>query len=54
MFLLIPSFLVIAFVYWILYHLFILRDLRKHIRGLTIGLTFIAIWTIVYFAVIKH
>jgi hypothetical protein len=53
MFLLIPPFLAIAFVYWILYHLLIQRDLKKHLAELALAFTFFAIWTIVYFAVIN-
>ncbi|GMV78696.1 MAG: hypothetical protein AMXMBFR79_18260 [Chitinophagaceae bacterium] len=39
----------IALIGWILYRLFIKKDLKKNINTLYVGLVFIGVWALIYY-----
>jgi hypothetical protein len=44
----IPIGLIIIFAFWVLYHLLIKKDLRKHANSFYLGLFFIGVWAVLY------
>ncbi len=47
-----PIAFLIFFVGWILYRLFIKRDLKEHLDYLYFGLLFIGIWMLIYLMIL--
>jgi hypothetical protein len=47
-----PIAFLIFFVGWILYRLFIKRDLKEHLDYLYFGLFFIGIWILIYLLIL--
>ena len=47
--LLFPFAFAFLFLTWILYRLFLKRDLRKHTHTLGLGFFFIGVWAVIYF-----
>ncbi|MBG6112189.1 CRISPR/Cas system endoribonuclease Cas6 (RAMP superfamily) [Flavobacterium sp. CG_23.5] len=45
--------LTIFFIGWILYRLFIKKDLKKNLNSLYLGFFFIGIWVLFYFFIIE-
>lgn len=48
-----PIALFVAFLGWILYRLFIKKDLKQNLSSLYLGLFFTAIWIVLYYIMIK-
>lgn len=49
----VPLVLFVIFIFWILYRLFIKKDLRKHMSLLYAGCAFSAVWCMIYFFLFK-
>ncbi len=49
----IPIGFLIFFIGWILYRWLFKRDLKKNQNGIIVGLLFIGVWTVIYFALLK-
>ncbi len=47
------AFFIIFFLGWILYRLFIKKDLNQNINIFYLGLTFTGIWVLVYYLLLK-
>ncbi len=49
----IPLALLGVFIVWFLYRLFIKKDLKQNLNNLYVGLTFIGLWSLIYFLILK-
>ncbi len=48
-----PVVFMVAFILWILYRLFIKKDLKKNSNNLIAGCIFFAIWGVIYYFLLK-
>ena len=48
-----PIIFFVAFIGWILYRLFIKKDLKQNLNTLYLGLTFTGIWILIYYIMLK-
>ena len=49
----IPIVFLAVFLIWILFRLVIKKDLKQNLNGIYLGLTFIGIWALIYFLILK-
>lgn len=48
-----PLVFFVAFVGWVLYRLLVKKDLKQNLNNLYAGFSFIGIWLVIYYFVIK-
>jgi hypothetical protein len=48
-----PMVLIAIFAGWVLYHIFIKRDLKQKKMQLYLGLTFTGVWILIYYFLIR-
>ena len=51
--LIIPLVFIILFIGWFLFRLIIKKDIKKNLNTVYLGLFFIAIWTVMYWLLLK-
>ncbi len=42
-----------VFIVWILYRLLVKKGLKQNLAGLYVGLTFTAVWAVIYYLLLK-
>jgi len=49
----IPFVFLLAFIIWLLFRLFIKKDLKKNTNNLIIGIIFMVVWGVIYYFLLK-